>query len=555
MYKSFFVFLFLFLNFNIIYTIDNDNLLNCDLLFSENFAEKIYFYTFGQVPGISELMPVNSYIKYYQDEKKDLCLKLSNSNKTKVEKKTLIAQLYNIDSQDFNFNILNVYHEDLLNIEYDSQDLTDKIFDSLEFYDNSLNNSLVFGNEINETLIKNFGYKIINFNPAVIYNNITYISKDVRAIRSYHFDLEVPENYEAHFYPQVESGFCKIEYTNFDNKITENIYFNNLPVWIGSQAINRERGHVEELLYSQLSTTFSNEKVTIDSTAVLSINYNVNFYEWEPYCCGVSVGGSCSRHCQACGSSYSDSVSDLGIITDNYYVYVDEPERQENYKIWSEDNLIYLELFIYNYSTYKKIRVDKFLEKENFLNIIKYQFPPVDFLHYEAKSTLNKKIGNESVSVSVARYNYKSPLVEERDNSILIGFRTTLNKIDIEFETLLGNVLEYEINFFKKNIFKKVILKNNGMFYGPGEKIEITPYLMTDDGIYIDNVEIIYSIPGFKNYSETIATDGESAIFYFLGEGDIILNYPGDQKYYQHIKKIKVIRRPLLLSLLYGYIF
>ena len=82
MYKSFFVFLFLFLNFNIIYTIDNDNLLNCDLLFSENFAEKIYFYTFGQVPGISELMPVNSYIKYYQDEKKDLCLKLSNSNKT-----------------------------------------------------------------------------------------------------------------------------------------------------------------------------------------------------------------------------------------------------------------------------------------------------------------------------------------------------------------------------------------------------------------------------------------------------------------------------------------
>lgn len=520
----------------------NDTLLDCEFLFNENIAESIFTWLIDDNSIVESLMPEADFFQLYKDEKKAYCQELVNATDlTKTEKKVRNAQLYNLDSRDFNFGIIDAYHEDL-----------------------EIKN-LTFGNEVNSTIIKNAGYKFITLNPSVKLNNTIYISPKTNAVRSYHFDIEIPEDYEANDYPETKNGFCKIDYDDAITNVRESMFFNE--EYIDDEPYEETfvgEGKFEEKLLTDIETEINDDEITINSNLEVETEYEGDFYKWDTYCCESGQNG-CIKYCHDCEKQNTEFYTDRAIFTDNYYVTRYSPKKQENYEIWSEDGLLWIRIFINDSDKYKRVMIDRFLEMENYYSVLRYKFEPYDFLYFEAIPTVEnsyERMGKTiNETIPSRKFYYKSPFLTFEDGSILFGTDQVLDNINVEFETFFdsegffnfGNEkLSYTINLTQKKAFNDVLIKTNQVFYLENETIKVTPILLTDKGMYMDDMTISY-VYGDEKITKSVRTN-ETIEFNYKQEGELVLEYPGDNEYYKTIEKEKVVRRPFILYYLFKLI-
>ncbi len=541
--KKLLLLLVLVLTLTINYTFaiqQNDTLLDCEFLFNENIAESIFTWLIKDVPLVKDFIPEADFFQMYKTEKKTYCEEITNSEElTKTEKKVRIAQLYNLDSREFKFGIIDSYHKNL-KIE-----------------------NLTFGNEISSNTIKDAGYKFITLNPSVLINNTIFISPKTNSVRSYHFDIDTPENFIATSYPDSLNGFCKIIHDDIKTKIKETIFFNTELLHTNEKTLNG-KGKFEEVLITDIETSIKEGEITINSNLEIENSYRKKVSVWHPYCCASGEHG-CIQYCYDCKEHDIELINDKVIITDNYYVTRYTPKIQKDYDIWHEDGLLWIRFYIDDINKYKRVMIDRFLEMDNYFSIIRYKFEPFDFLYFEAVPTvensftrLGQKI-NETIPSRL--FYYKSPFLQFEENSVLIGTDQVLDKVNIEFETFFdsegffnwGNEkLTYSINLTQKEIFRNVILKTNQVFYWENETIEVTPIILTNKGMYIDDMTISY-IYGDEKITKPARTN-ETIEFKYKQEGIIILEYPGDSNYYKTIKKQNIVRRPFILYYLFKLI-
>ena len=526
MKKFLFIFLILF-NLNFAYSY-NDSLLDCEFLYSSSMAQSLFDWLTEDYETIRSLMPDTEFIQFHNVEKMNFCKSLVNdSSLTNTEKKVINAQIFNLDSRDFSFGIIDEYHNNL----------------------DILNKNFIFGNEVNSTFIKNAGYRFITLNPSVKLGNEVYISTETQAVRSYHYEIEVPEDFEAESYPLSFKGYCAIEYGDVESNVKEIIFFDEEQVTEDPYEKSfEEPGKHEDKIFSELITSKTEGNVTINANFEIDANYLATYSEWHKVCDSYKEG-KCVSYDYECDEIDTKVFTDKVIFTDNYYSTIYKPKKQEEYEIWSEDGMIYVEVFIDDTEQYQRVVLDRFLDMNNYYSVIRYKFEPLDFLYFEAvnQTKLEYEFRGKNISefVSSVKYNYKSPLVQIKNESIVIAFKENIDKLYVEFETFFGESLSYEINLTKKKQFKNIILNDNNFFYWKNDTIEVRPYLVTENGLYFDNFDISYVVDG--NVIDAIkTTTNDSVSFEFEKEGYLILEYPGDENYYPTIYKKKLVREPAI---------
>jgi len=172
-FKKIFPILFLLILPGVFASNNSSNLLDCDFLFNTNLVEDIFRFFAEEDNAVRSFLPETKWVEFNKESKFGMCQEILNSTMTITEKKVHIAQLLNVDPRKFKFWVVDKYHE---KIEVEN---------------------LTFGNELNSTFIKNAGYKFITLNPSVQVNTTIFIPEITQAVRSYHFDIEIPEDYEA----------------------------------------------------------------------------------------------------------------------------------------------------------------------------------------------------------------------------------------------------------------------------------------------------------------------------------------------------------------------
>lgn len=541
--KKYFLLLFLII-FTIISPIHSqykDTLLNCDFLFEDNLISSIFSWLVQDVPIIRSFIPENEFLQLYNEEKKEFCIEIVNSNElNKTEKKVRIAQLYNLDSREFHFGIIDSYHEKI-NPE-----------------------NLTFGDEINSTILQNIGYKYITMNPSVQINNTIYITPQTTALRSYHFNISIPKDYISQGYPEELNGYCEIIHNNIRTNTKETIFFNNEIIASYDKTYN-SRGKIEEILTNTIQTDIEEGEITINSNLEIESSYTLELSVWNPFCCAFGESG-CIQTCYECRNSQSELITDRVILTDNYYVTRYNPKIQDEYEIWYEDNLIWIKLYITDIDKYKRVMIDRYLEMENYYSVLRYKFEPHDFLYFEAvpyvKNSFTRMGETQEEIISSRLYYYKSPLLSINEDHVLFATNRIDETLTIEFETFFdspgffnwGNEkLRYDIDLNHSIPFENIILRTNQFFYDYNETIQITPYLITKNGLYIDDIKITYLVNGEEHIQFT--RTNQSIKFDYKGEGEILLEYAGNDMYYRTIHRKNIVRRPLLLRYLQNILF
>ena len=538
----YFFFLFIFLYPTLTFSSNySDTLLDCEFLFDENIAESIFSWLTSDVPLVRDFIPETQFLQMYKEDKYNYCLEIVSSEElTKTEKKVRNAQLFNLDSREFKFGIIDSYHKNL-----DIENIT-------------------FGNEINSNIIKNFGYKFVTLNPSVLIDETIFISPKTNSVRSYSFEIDVPKPFVASSHPETLNGFCAIAYDNIRTDIKETLFFNNQMVKEPYETSFSGRGNFTDILIDDIETDIEEGEITINSNLEVDSSYNIKYSIWNPYCCASSESG-CIQFCFECVENNVELITDKAIITDNYYVTRYSPKLQDQYEIWHEDGLLWVRLFIDDIDKYKRVMIDRFLEIENYYSVLRYKFEPHDFLYFEAVPFVESEYKrlNETITenVSSRNYIYKSPLIRFEDNSIVFATKQMVDELKIEFETFFdsegffnfGNEkLTYTIDLNRKEPFRNILLKKNNIFYRENETIKITPILLTENGMYIDDLLLIYD---YGSGSQSIMTrTNQSVEFDYKGEGKIILEYFGNDQYYKSIEKTNIIRRPFILHFFFKLI-
>lgn len=525
----------------------NDTLLDCEFVFDANLATSIYNFLVDEGSIASSVLPENEFLDFQNQEKLTLCKKIINETSlTQTEKKVLIAQTYNIDARDFEFGLIDKYHE--------------RLIEDRDQY-------IPFGNEVDgiSKIITNAGYKFVTINPSVKLEDTIYIPQESVGIRNFHFTVNVPEDYEANDYPDNLNGYCRIEYEDPEVELKEDIFFNSEHVVVAEDHDDldvEEPGNYSFGAQTEFETQLTDGEITVNGNLEIESSYEREVYKWDKYCCQSGEHG-CTKYCYDCDYENTEYFQDKVLITDNYYATLFEPQIQEDYEIWSEGGILHLKIYIQNSSKYKRVMIDRFLDMTNYYSAIRYKFEPLDYLYFEAIGDKNETKynratkQNETVLYQSEQYDYKSPFIEITDEYIYFAFRDLRNKVRVRLETLFANILDedeggfvdYEIDLTVKQQFKNILIKENQVFYFDNETIEVTPYLITEDGIYMDDFEIRYETDNDEIFSKFTSTN-ETISFDYKGQGWLILAYDGDDKYYKTIHKKRVVRRPYLLRFL-----
>lgn len=256
----------------------------------------------------------------------DLCMNITNSNLTQVEKDLVIS-----------------------NLDYSNKLFPDHDFVYKRNINLQINSAPVDVQTKNGTFVTNAWASIFSLMPSILYNGSLYVPSKTSVLTGFNYQSAVPSNYYASSYPSTSQGDCKRTYSILTNSSSNNIYVNNVMQGTG-KLVN----------------------ITLNKDSEIRTDYNVLFsvridhYTWKSYC--KWTNGWCKRY-------YKCEYNSNEIKTDNILISDKVDVKLYNNSLFADVNL----------STYgSTTRV-----KLNYSNSIELSFKDSEFGFYKYSYDIN----------------------------------------------------------------------------------------------------------------------------------------------------------------------
>jgi hypothetical protein len=413
---------------------------------------------------------------YYGQDKYERCNLILFSNYTNDTKKQEIASLYNYDPLFFNHDVIK---------NFNSKIELSGIPDDVQVY--------------NSNYIKNATYNIFDITPSVLDKNSYYITNKGKITTYYSYAIELPKNYIASTYPDKSNGKCRQDFKITKQDITETIDFNNDRIYENkNNNINSNTNIRNDINYE----TQIEKSSYINAVLKINLEFTITNYEWE---CSLWINGTCKKW--ECKLDGDEAHSDFLLLTDNRNTTIRTINKniKVDYGIKYGRGVAILEFS--DLSSYNNIFIDGYYGKRNKISNTLYHYTPYDFLYLTAQD--------------YERLEFQAPFVYVEGNLIYIPVSENSKGINVKLNDYFDNA-SFFINFTN---FKSVkpIIKLNKMFYGDNDIIEVTPYLLTQNGYWADDKITIR----YLNENKT-TTSGVPVEFNFNGVGYVELIYSGD---------------------------
>ncbi len=342
-------------------------------------------------------------------EIKDACLDISGSDLSDSEKELLISNLEYENNLEPNHFLIYGKNTGLQieNVPYGIQTFNDKY-------------------------IENAWMKIFTAMPLVVYQDFLYVPRNTKVLTGFHYEFNEPEDYRSSGYPRTSNGDCRTWYRLLEKTEENKIYVNGA---------YQGQGRLVPITINQDSK--------IESVYAVKIKYDVDYYEWDRYCCKRS-DGRCVKYCYDCDYDHNETKAGQIEIRDSIDV-----------KIY-ENNLVADILEITNDGYSSRVKLDysdstevSFVNSE--YNYHKYlfeftnSFPPYNILTLKATNYGGETLTN----------------LFREDDSLIVN--------NIEECAIRGfdffNEVESECSL--ENSFIGLKIKTDKLRYNNGEEIEI----------------------------------------------------------------------------------